>query len=219
MSIGGLLLLACAGQEPAFPTGGSGDWGGSSGGDDTPEDTGSEPEAPCWPVQTGWPDCSSSAKGVEGEGWAVGEVQPEWFATDQYGQTWSSRRFHGLVVVVDIGAGWCGPCNWSAPGAQALYAEHKDEGLIVVQLMLADWNSQPTSVDFLQEWQTEHELTLPVVMDESEGGLPAPYAAWYELGYVEGLPTYAIIDREGRLKTIWTGVDEFRLEEEVLAAL
>jgi thiol-disulfide isomerase/thioredoxin len=158
----------------------------------------------CWSVPEGsWPDCRAKAEadGLQGEGWRKGKVMPNWTATDQYGNPIEAWQLYGMVVVLDISAGWCGPCNQAAQGAEDWYQGKKDEGVIEVHLMVDDWYGNGASQDFLEEWASEYGLTFPVVMDSSN----TAYSNLYNEGYIEGIPAYFIYDREMVLQETWSG--------------
>ena len=229
-----LLALACTGNDPGWsgggqssntpPLGTTGDEDSGQEGDsadtgpevdpnlDTDGDghpdvdelaAGSDPEV-CWSVPEGsWPDCRAKAQadGLEEGGWRIGKTMPNWTATDQYGNEIEAWQLYGMVVVLDISAGWCGPCNQAAQNAEDWYQDKKDEGVIEVHLMIDDWYGNGVSQQFLEEWAEEYGLTFPVVMEPTN----TVYGSYYDEGYVEGIPTYFIFDRELVLKETWSG--------------
>ena len=158
----------------------------------------------CWSVPDGsWPDCRAQAQadGLTGEGWRKGKTMPNWTMTDQFGDEIEAWQLYGMVVVLDISAGWCGPCNQAAQGAEGWYQGHKDEGVIEVHLMVEDWYGKAASQTFLEEWSAEYGLTFPVVMDPTN----TAYSGLYNEGYVTGIPTYMIYDRDMVLQETWAG--------------
>lgn len=165
------------------------------------EAAGSDPQA-CWSVPTGWPQCLAQAEadGLEGQGWRKGHVVPNWSMTDQFGQDLQFHQFYGMVVIVDVSAGWCGPCNQAAGVAEDFYVEHQGDGVLLVHLMIEDWYGNPSDVDFLGEWSDSHGLSFPVVLEE-EG----VYEALYDQGYIDGIPAYFVYDRGMVLRDTWSG--------------
>jgi thiol-disulfide isomerase/thioredoxin len=80
-------------------------------------------------------------------------------------------------ILVNIGAGWCGPCQEESVELPELYEELHDEGIEIVQVMFQDWTGQTPTAAFCSEWAAgewaEDEagaavaLPWPVVRDES----------------------------------------------------
>lgn len=185
-------------------------------------EAGSDPNA-CWDVVEGWPNCSgqAAADGYSGEGWQLDQTQKNWGGVDQFGGEVTSSQFYGMVTVVDLSAGWCGPCRSAAVHAEDWYQDNKADGVQLIHMMVDDdsYDGYVTDPDFTAEWAEQYGLTFPVLSDDSKNGYPKVYYNWYQQGYVEGIPTFAVIDRNGVLIDIWSGESESRLEAAVSGAL
>jgi len=113
---------------------------------------------------------------IDGEGWDEGEISRNWDdedAIDGFEEIVSLHRFYGNVILIDVGAEWCGPCQAAAPEAQEKYEEYREQGFVVINLLLdglddADGDGYPDEPD-LNRWQNERdddvELTFPVIGD------------------------------------------------------
>lgn len=170
----------------------------------------------CTSVPEGyWPNCLEKAEedGLEGEGWRVDDVMEDWSADDQFGEEISLYQFYGNVVLLDFSAGWCGPCNSAAPGQEEVYQEYRDQGFVILHVMVDDnsYDGYVTDDNFAEDWAEEHDLTFPVVVDTSRGGYSEAYYNLYLEGYIEGVPTFAILDRELRFIDTWSGENESRM--------
>ena len=81
-------------------------------------------------------------------------------------------------VLINIGAGWCGPCQEETLDFPDVYASYHDAGIEIVQVLYQDWNAQTPTSQFCEEWRTgdwpsgEVELNapFPVFLD--------PTASW-----------------------------------------
>ncbi len=130
---------------------------------------------------------------VGGQGWSEGQVSMDWSGTDRFGQEISLHRFYGNVVLVDIAAEWCGPCRASAETLDYEYSSRKDEGFVVLQLLLDGLNfgEQPN----LDRWANDFGLTIPIIGDNSM----TITQHYVPSGGSFGIPNYTILDRELRV--------------------
>lgn len=175
----------------------------------------------CWSVPEGWPQCQALADGVSAEGYGMDEIVPSFPMTDQFGAEIESWDFYGMVTIIDISAGWCGPCRAAAPGISSFYDEHKAEGIMALQLMIDDNSNdgQITDENFVADWTTEYGINFPVTTDlgyEYEGN-------YYNTAYVElsfsgvynnSIPFFVVLDRDHRL--VWAGNSGTDAETEAL---
>jgi len=164
----------------------------------------------CWSVPEGWPACGANAEaaGIEATGWAMGDVVEDWTGDDQYGGTIDQYDLYGMVVVIDMSAGWCGPCRTAAEDAEAEYQHYKDDGVMFMHVIVDDnsYDGAVTDEDFTADWADEYGLTFPVVTDDSVNGYAAPYYNFYMEGYVDGIPAYVVLNRELEVVDWWNGV-------------
>jgi thiol-disulfide isomerase/thioredoxin len=142
---------------------------------------------------------------VDSKTWIDGEAKPL-----------SSMK--GKVVLVDFWATWCPPCRQVMPKLNALYEKHKGDGLLVLGVTRYDGGPGflPTAgtkdplndgvrvpkiapeehIDHLKQFKANVGITYPfVVATEAE---PKAY-------HVSGIPTLAVIDREGSIEFLAVG--------------
>ena len=100
------------------------------------------------------------------------------------GDTVRLSDFKGQVVLLNIWATWCGPCESEMPSIQRLYEEMKPEGLKVVAVSID--RAAPEAV---KKWLDERHLTFPVFQDAS-GRIQDTYQT-------TGVPETFVIDRDG----------------------
>lgn len=129
---------------------------------------------------------------IDADGWDAGEVSRDWEGEDQHGDLLSLHKFFGNVIMIDIGAEWCGPCQAAAPEAEDHYQDWKDRGFIVFGLLI-DGIPQDTPPD-IDRWIEDHDLTYPLIED-SDQDLTENYIPT-DSGGSFGIPLFAFIGRD-----------------------
>lgn len=149
-----------------------------------------------WPGHIGgWPNHLQMAIDAQltPTGYNEGDVIFNRTWTDQFGQVVNLHQFYGYVTVLTVGARWCPPCQQAARTSQALLDQHKAEGVVLVEHLREGLN--PDVFANQQDaviWAETFELQYPVVVEE----IPL---------IVPSVPTYYILDRELRIRTIYEG--------------
>ncbi|MCB1019826.1 MAG: redoxin domain-containing protein [Acidobacteria bacterium] len=100
------------------------------------------------------------------------------------GTSMQLSSLRGKVVLLDFWATWCGPCRYDMPYVQALYDEHKERGLAVFGV-----NSEIHTVAI--NYLAKNGLTFPTLHDER-----MRVAMLFQ---VQALPSFVVIDRQGRI--------------------
>jgi thiol-disulfide isomerase/thioredoxin len=191
------------------------DGDGHSDGDELAAET--DPNV-CWSVPSGYPDCTRLGDAHEPEGWALNKVAPAFPMNDQNSEDLLSSRFYGMILVMDISAGWCGPCRAAAPGMETIYQKYKADGVMPIQIMIDDNSNDGVISDpegFKQSWAGEYDLTFPVTSDsgyEYEGNYFNTFYAEMSIAglYTGYIPFFAVLDREHRV--VAAGVSEEELD-------
>lgn len=114
----------------------------------------------------------------------------------------------GRPVLLDFWATWCKPCQIGAPVLDRVYRRLKDKGVVVVGINTSD----PQGREMARPFAEAKKLSYPIVFDDGD-----EVAARYG---VTTLPTVVLIDAEGNIVAIRTGLaDEGTLEELFLMAM
>ncbi len=95
----------------------------------------------------------------------------------------SLSDYQGRVVLVNLWATWCTPCQAETPDLEAVYRDHKADGFVVLGVNVRE------SRQAVQAFVQEFGVTYPILLDTT-GKLMSEYR-------VRGLPTSLLIDREG----------------------
>ena len=149
---------------------------------------------------------------LDGDGWSVGDVSNNWTKSDQFGDDLDLHDFYGQVILIDIGAEWCVPCQNAAPEAQDTYEELRDRGFIVLNLLLdGTTNDTPPDVD---RWLEAYDLTFPIFDDFDQEVVP---------NYIDSeggsfsIPNFSILDRNMEVVELYaTGTANYELVEDLL---
>ncbi len=59
---------------------------------------------------------------------------------------------HNRGILLNIGAGWCLPCQEETLEFPILYDEFHDRGIEIVQVMFQDWDAQTPTSTFCEDW-------------------------------------------------------------------
>lgn len=122
----------------------------------------------------------------------LGSAAPAFTATDlETGEPASLSRYEGQVILLNIWATWCLPCEQEMPSMQRLYDELGPRGLRIIAVSID--SGDPEAV---RTWATERKLTFDIWHD--------PSARIERLYQTTGVPENFVIDRHGVIvKKAW----------------
>ena len=171
-------------------------------------DAGTDPLNPhSWPHGTGqWPNLEGTVEFDDSAiGW--GEVLPNFTLEDQYGGEVELYAFSGAVVLIDMSAGWCGPCRSEAKDAQELWLEHADDGFIIIHAMIDDDVGDAPTTEWLMEWAEQYDIEFPVGNGHQKSDFyKKVYKPLGDEGIYEGyIPYMILLDQEMRLHEQYIG--------------
>jgi thiol-disulfide isomerase/thioredoxin len=143
-----------------------------------------------WPRQPQQSTASASA-GLSVVPAEVDFAAPELSLTSTDGKSESLADYRDKVVLVNNWAIWCPPCKAEMPTLQAYYAEHADQGLMIVAVEAGDGR------DDVVKFAENYGLQFRVWIDPGNASLRAFKNS--------NLPNSYVIDRTGRVRYAWTG--------------
>ncbi len=128
---------------------------------------------------------------TQGGNLEIGTEAPDFELTDKDGNPVRLSDYRGKVVFIDFWASWCNICVKAIPEVKQIYNKYKNK----------DFEMIGVSVDYKQEeWKqaiTAYGMDWIHVYDEKAPSDKNVASLKYR---VSGIPTVAIIDKEGKIR-------------------
>lgn len=128
--------------------------------------------------------------------------------TDQNGQTVSLSDFQGKILYMNFWGTWCGVCREEIDELQALYDKYKDSDEIAVVTIVFPNGGQETDIDGIKAFINEHNITFPVLFDET-GELFGKYGIY-------SFPTVFVINKDQTIYGYLSGGIDLATMENIL---
>lgn len=119
--------------------------------------------------------------------------------------------YRGKVVVIDMFASWCGPCNRHQPAVDDLFAKYATQGLVAVGL------NDEESDNAVRRYRERYSITYPIAIDHG-GRLSSLFQNRDTSGEFD-LPGFVFIDRSGCWDSVMQGFDQAQFEKIVMRLL
>jgi peroxiredoxin len=126
-----------------------------------------------------------------------GAMAPDFLLEDLDGGEVRLSDLRGRPVVINFWATWCAPCRKEMPQFVAAYDKYRDEGLVIVAVNLQEGKS------IAGKFADDYGMDFTVAVDR-DGEVGDQYR-------LLGLPTTYFVDREGIVRSVFTG--PFEAEE------
>jgi thiol-disulfide isomerase/thioredoxin len=111
---------------------------------------------------------------------------------DLQGDQHALADYRGRVVLVNLWATWCPPCQAEMPILQDFFERHRAQGFIIIAI---DDGEAPPEV---RAFAARYELGFPIWLDPT-------YEATDRAFRTRGLPSSYVIDRSGTVRLAWIG--------------
>lgn len=144
-------------------------------------------------------DFSSSDEELAEQLLPVGAAAPDFTLRTTGGGTVTLSELRGNVVVLDFWATWCGPCRLAMPGVQELHEKFADKPVKVFGV--STWERPNTDPS---KFMDEKKFSYALLYDGDK------VAEAYKL---EGLPTFYVIDPQGKVIYASTGFQREKVKE------
>jgi cytochrome c biogenesis protein CcmG, thiol:disulfide interchange protein DsbE len=132
---------------------------------------------------------------------AVRYSAPALALSDLTGTQHSLAELRGSVILVNLWATWCPPCQAEMPLLQSYYEKHRDQGFTVVAIE----DGEPAAD--VKAFVGQYGLTFPVWLDPAHKATDIAFKAM-------NLPSSYVISRDGQVRLAWYGaISEANLEK------
>ncbi|MBW6473880.1 MAG: TlpA family protein disulfide reductase [Anaerolineaceae bacterium] len=122
-----------------------------------------------------------------------GFIAPDFVLNDLSGNEYQLSNLKGNMIIVNVWASWCKPCQYEMPALQKIYEKYKDRGLILLAVNNTYQDNYADVLDFV----SENNLTFPILLD-LDGFVSTQYQ-------VQALPSTFFIDKTGKISEIIIG--------------
>jgi peroxiredoxin len=131
--------------------------------------------------------CSLAAGAVK-----IGDPTPAFNLQTLDGKTINIASYKGKVVLLDFWATWCGPCRKALPELKNLVQKNTGKPLVVISVSADDNAKAP------QEFARANGMTWPQALDSKGSVIFGVFG-------IESLPSYVLIDAQGRIAYVMKG--------------
>lgn len=138
----------------------------------------------------------SSVSTPPAEGFSIGNRMPPYQSRMLDGSPFDVASLRGDVVLVNVWATWCGPCRAEIPVLKALHDEHRARKFRVVGISVDEKDFEQD----VKKYVEREKVQFPIVLD--------PEGRIGNLFRISVLPTSVLLDREGKVVWIHTGLIE-----------
>ena len=105
--------------------------------------------------------------------------------------------YRGQVVILNVWATWCGPCQVEIPTLERLYQEYGGKGLKLVAVSIDDYVNE----DSIRTFARNFGMTFEILHDSTHA-IERQYQ-------VTGYPETFVIGKEGTIRKKWIGPDDW----------
>ena len=125
---------------------------------------------------------------------------------DMNGNDVKLADYRGKVILLNVWATWCGPCQAEIPELVEAYNKYKDQGVVIVGVSLDD------TADTLRAYAPKKQMNYPILLMRDE------FDEAY--GPIFGVPITFFIGRDGRISQKHFGpVTKEDIDREIKALL
>lgn len=135
-----------------------------------------------------------------------GFLAPAFSLSNLEDETIQLSNFKGKIVMVNVWASWCKPCQYEMPAMQKIHEKYSERGLVILAVNNTYQDNYSDVVNFV----ADNNLTFPILLDRT-GEVSKLYQ-------VQALPSTYFIDQNGIINEIIIGgpMSEALIESKIL---
>jgi len=126
---------------------------------------------------------------------------------DKNGDYWELDETAGNLILLDLSAMWCAPCQKAAMTAQATQDEFESQGFLYVTILFDDTYGESVEVEDAKLWAESFEITTAPVLVGTRDMLTSGGATDYGFR-VASWPTFILLDRKQKITFTLAGFNE-----------
>ena len=120
-------------------------------------------------------------------------TRPQFVLKDINGRTVRLSAYRGKVVLINFWATWCPPCRAEMPDLVRLQREHAEQGLQIIGITYP-----PETKTRVRRFATSLKVNYPILLGTRQ--IKARFSS------EDTLPLTVVIDREGKVNNIISGI-------------
>ena len=103
-----------------------------------------------------WDDCSQQ----------IGDHPCDFMLMDQNGEEFNLYDHHGKIIIIDLSAMWCGPCQSAALEVEELQKKYGDK-IVYVTILIENVNYNPPTKADIKKWAKAFGIENATVLSGS----------------------------------------------------
>jgi len=146
-------------------------------------------------------------------GYNLGQKACDFILLNADGEYWQLSDHLGDLVLIDLSAMWCAPCQQAAMTTQETQDHYEPEGFHYVSILIVDLQNDTVEIDEQVEWTDLFEIeTAPVLQGSRDllvsGGIAHGFP-------VESWPTFILLNRSHEIVYGLRGFSEEMLRQAI----
>jgi thiol-disulfide isomerase/thioredoxin len=140
----------------------------------------------------------------------VGQPAPDFTVVGPKGESLKLSSLLGKIVIVDVSATWCGPCQAAMPNNDRVFKKYADQGVVLLGITADD--TRAAYDGWVERNASKYGFTMYFDTVGRDGWKDSVFNTAY---HVSGFPTMFVVGRDGKVTEMLSGGgpgEDYRLE-------